>query len=161
MPKGSDQQQVKAFIEDMARKLEATGAPWIAGAIVGFLCITPASDASQAELADQLGTSVAAISAMVRRLCREGTLERVVVPGQRAARYRLVPGSYLARLDAAAQSARELVQLAEWGLALQGAAITPGKSYLREFRDINKALGGKINELRDEQGRRAHQVRGR
>jgi hypothetical protein len=156
-----DQQQVNAFIEDMARKLEASGAPWVAGAIVGYLCVAPTPDASQAELADQLGSSVAAISAMVRRLCREGTLERVVVPGQRAARYRLVPGSYLARLDAAAQAAGELVQLAERGLALHGAAISPGKSYLREFRDINKALGVKINELRGQHAAPARRLRGR
>jgi biotin operon repressor len=143
----------------MARQLEATGTPWIAGAIVGYLCVASDSEASQSELAEQLGSSVAAISAMVRRLCREGTLERVVVPGERAARYRLVPGSYLARLDAAVQASHDLVELADRGLALQGSTVNAGKSYLHEFRDLNKALGGKIADLRDEYTDRARRLR--
>jgi hypothetical protein len=151
----------KAFIEDMARALEAAGTPWIAGAIVGYLCVAPTSEASQAELADHLGSSVAAISAMVRRLTREGTLERVVVPGQRAARYRLVAGSYLARLDAAVQASSELADLAERGLALPGPTVGPGRAYLTEFRDLNRALGAKIAELRTAYGDRSRRARRR
>jgi biotin operon repressor len=149
----------RAFIEDMARALEATGTPWIAGAIVGYLCVVPDADASQAELADQLGSSVAAISAMVRRLTREGTIERVVVPGQRAARYRLVPGSYLARLDAAVQASQQLVALADRGLALPGPTVSPGRAYLHEFRDLNDELGAMIAELRAAHGDRARKAR--
>ena len=149
----------KAFIEDMARALEASGTPWIAGAIVGYLCVVPEAEASQAELADQLGSSVAAISAMVRRLTREGTIERVVVPGQRAAHYRVVPGSYLARLDAAVHASEELVRLAERGLALPGPTVGPGRAYLHEFRDLNKAFGAKIAELRTAYADRARRAR--
>lgn len=138
----------KAFIEDMARALESAGTPWIAGAIVGYLCVVPEAEASQAELAERLGSSIAAISSMVRRLTREGTLERVVVPGQRSAHYRVVPGSYLTRLDMAVRTSEELVQLAERGLALPGPTVGPGRAYLHEFRDLNKALGAKIAELR-------------
>src|SRR2546421_221818 len=145
--KSRDAEEVRAFIQDMARALESTGTPWIAGAIVGYLCVAPGCEASQAELAEQLGSSVAAISAMVRALSREGTIERVVVPGQRAAHYRLVPGSYLARLDAAVQASAELVALAERGLALPGPTVGPGRAYLHEFRDLNKEMGVKIAEV--------------
>ena len=149
----------KAFIEDMARALEAAGTPWIAGAIVGYLCVVPSAEASQAELADQLGSSVAAISAMVRRLTHEGMVERVVVPGQRAAHYRVVPGSYLARLDAAVAASEQLARLAERGLALPGATVGPGRAYLHEFRDLNKALGAKIAELRKDYADRPRRAR--
>jgi hypothetical protein len=152
--KSRDLEGEKAFIEDMARRLEEHGTPWIAGAIVGYLCVSP-----EAELAEELGSSVAAISAMVRRLCREGTLERVVVPGQRAARYRLTPGSYLTRLHVAVKAAAELVELADRGLAMPGPSVTAGKAYLREFRDINGALRDKITELIDEYSYRARRSR--
>jgi DNA-binding MarR family transcriptional regulator len=157
--KSRDLEGEKAFIEDMARRLEEHGTPWIAGAIVGYLCVSPEAEASQAELAEELGSSVAAISAMVRRLCREGTLERVVVPGQRAARYRLTPGSYLTRLHVAVKAAAELVELADRGLAMPGPSVTAGKAYLREFRDINATLCDKITELIDEYSYRARRSR--
>jgi DNA-binding MarR family transcriptional regulator len=153
---GADRERKRTFIQDMARQLEATGTPWIGGAIVGYLCVADESAATQAELADELGSSVAAISAMVGRLSREGILERVIVPGQRAARYRLVPGSYVARLHAAVEGSRVLVELAERGLALQGAA---GSAYLKEFRDINLAFGEKIADVIDEFGDRARRLR--
>lgn len=156
---GRDREREKAFIEDMARQLESHGTPWIAGAIVGYLCVSPESEASQAELASELGSSVAAISAMVRRLCREGTLERVVVPGQRAARYRLTPGSYMVRLHVAVKGAAELVELAEQGLAIPGPDVTVGKAYLREFRDLNLALQEKMSELIDDYTDRARRIR--
>jgi DNA-binding MarR family transcriptional regulator len=157
--KARDVEREKAFIEDMARRLESHGTPWIAGAIVGYLCVTPESEASQARLAEELGSSVAAISAMVRRLCREGTLERVVVPGQRAAHYRLTPGSYVTRLHAAVKDAAELVELADRGLGLPGLDVTAGRAYLREFRELNMALHDKIADVIDEHADRARRLR--
>jgi DNA-binding Lrp family transcriptional regulator len=156
-----DVEREKAFIDDMARRLEAHGTPWIAGAIVGYLCVSSEAEASQAVLADELGSSVAAISAMVRRLCREGTLERVVVPGERAARYRLTPGSYVTRLHSAVKASAELVELAERGLAMPGPDVTAGKAYLREFRDINLGLLDKMTELLEEYANRSSRSRRR
>ncbi len=79
------------FVEDMGLLYEDEGLPPMAGRLMGWLLICDPSHQTAAELAEVLGASGGSISQTTRLLIQLGFLDRIAIPGQRSAAFRLRP----------------------------------------------------------------------
>ncbi|WP_062077572.1 GbsR/MarR family transcriptional regulator [Demequina globuliformis] len=77
------------FVARVAAYWERGGLTHAAGTILGHLMVCEPADPTQAELADALGLSAGSVSTQLSQLQAIGMVERVRVPGERAAHYQL------------------------------------------------------------------------
>jgi len=108
----------RVFVEDVAVVMEREGLPRMAGRIVARLLLAEPDHRSFQELRDELGASMGSISTMIRLLQQLNFVERVSVPGEGRARYRLRPHVWAARMEANTKKATQFRLLTERGLEL-------------------------------------------
>jgi DNA-binding transcriptional regulator GbsR (MarR family) len=84
-----DEEQVRAFVEQLALTFADYGFPRMASRVLVTLMAAEEEALTAAELAERLEVSPAAISGAVRYLIRVGMLQRVPARGSRRDRYRL------------------------------------------------------------------------
>ncbi len=80
---------LQQFVEDMGLCYEEEGLPPMAGRLAGWLLVCDPPNQTAAELAAGLGASAGSISSMTRMLIQCGLVEKVALPGQRVAAYRI------------------------------------------------------------------------
>ena len=124
-----------AYVERLARALEASGESRITGRIYAHLATSDAHYMSLQQLADELGVSRGSVSMNTRRLIQLELLERVAVPGARGDHYGLTAAGTDGLIERMARVARELAALADEGVQLQKGTVTPGVQSLKALRE--------------------------
>lgn len=105
------------FVEDLGLFFEQSGAPRSAGRLLGWLIVCDPPEQSAEDLARALRASSGGISTNTRMLMRGGYVERVGVPGDRRAFYRVRPNAWNAIFDERQASLVRLREIAENGAA--------------------------------------------
>ena len=153
-PNGAPSPEIRQFVEDLGLQYESDGIPRMAGRLVGWLHICEPPQQTASELAEALGASAGSISSATRTLIQIGILERVGVPGQRSAAFRLVGCPGTSHLRWAFAGTRERRQLVERGVELvegQGAeAATRLRAHLEFLRFIERELPSLIERWEEE-----------
>ncbi len=110
----------RQFIEDMGIRYEQEGFPPMAGRLAGWLLLCEPPHQTAGELAKVLGASPGSISAMTRLLTQCGMVERVGVPGQRTAAYRIKTGAATEIMSGWLEKTRAMRELLDRGRDLAG-----------------------------------------
>jgi DNA-binding transcriptional regulator GbsR (MarR family) len=145
------------FIEDMGLRYEEEGFPRMAGRLTGWLLVCDPPHQSAGELADVLGASPSSISSVTRFLVQCGLVERIGVPGERSARFRIRPGAWSEIMAGWLQKTRKMRELAEHGLELLAGRPPEVRTRLVELRDFHRFMEQGLPHLFDDwrRGRRA------
>jgi DNA-binding MarR family transcriptional regulator len=112
----------KQYIEDMALVFESFGVPRMASRVWAQLWVTPEPHLAPAQLEEQLAASTGAVSTALRYLLDLGIIDRVRVEGERRAYYRASTAAMERLFLRRTAGARELIRLADRGLAEFGDA---------------------------------------
>lgn len=90
-PKHDRDRRITEFIERYGSQIEKNGGPAMAGRILAQLLVSDEPVLSSADIADALQTSSGTVSTNTRLLMHFGWVERVRMPGQRGAFFRIPP----------------------------------------------------------------------
>lgn len=101
-----------------------------ASRIHGLMIIADEAEFTQAELAERLGASHAAVSPAVRQLIEAGYVERFRTPGVRSDQFRLLDIELGSLLHAASLNLQAQVEHLDRGRALPGPHISGGRAHL-------------------------------
>lgn len=147
----------RVWVEELAMLLERQGGggfPRTAGRVLALMLVSREATMTQADLAESLSVSQAAVSPAVRFLIDAGYLERTRTPGVRREQYRLREQSWAQVLHASALSVDTLVRHLQRGLDLPGPDISAGRAHLvrlaalyETMRDLLEEAAGRVDEL--------------
>jgi DNA-binding MarR family transcriptional regulator len=129
--------ELAAYVEDVALFFEAGGLPRIAGRILGFLLVCDPPYRSAAELAEALGASKGSISTSLRLLQTGALIERVPLPGERATYYQVDSTGFERRFEAMTSTLGAFLPIADRGLALLKGEPAERQRPLRELRALH------------------------
>ena len=124
------------FVEEIGLFFEENGLPRMAGRILGWLLICDPPSQTSSQLAEGLQASKGSISTMTRMLIQFGLIERVGLPGERRAYFRIKPGAWGQVLRGRMAQITAMRQLADRGLDLLDGATPERKQRLEEMRDL-------------------------
>lgn len=128
--------ELQQYIEEYGMFAAATGLPRMAGKILGWLmvCNPPYQTAEEIEMA--LGASKGTVSTMTRLLMQIGFIEKVGIPGQRRAHYRLKVDAWTQVITNEFSMMRSLRNLAERGLALLAGTPPENQQRLQDMQEV-------------------------
>lgn len=132
-----DQEQrdrVLHFVERIGLYMEEAGLPRMAGRVLGWLLISDPPVQSSAQLVDALDASKGSISTNTRLLMGTGLIERVAMPGERGAYFRVRQSAWSQLLERKVTQIRHFRELCDEGLGLELGAVS--RSNLRQVRDF-------------------------
>jgi len=131
------QEEVKKFVEEVGIVFEQTGLPRMAGRIFGWLLISDPPYQSPSELAEALMASRGSISTMTRLLTQLGLIERLGMPGERHAHFRIGSDAWKHLMGRGLEDEiRMFRQLAQRGLATLANQTHPSRKWLEEMHDV-------------------------
>ena len=132
-------EQERRFIENLSILLEGMGESRMAGRIFAALMLTEHSETSSSELAKTLGISNSSVSIATRDLIAHGLIERVGVPGERQAYFRVnSDASELALfIIEAGRQMRKIEQMIAWG---QELVKDKDPSVIKRFEGLRELL---------------------
>lgn len=143
---------LRQFIEDVGLWYEKEGFPRMAGRLAGWLLICEPPHQTAGELADVLEASPGSISAMTRILVQCGLVERIAVPGQRSACYRIRPGTWSEVMRGWLEKTRKMRELAERGIELLEGHDSESRDRLFELRDFHAFVERELPPLLERWG---------
>lgn len=123
------------FAEELGLLWETSGAPRMAGRVLGWLLVCDPAEQTAAELAHALSASKGSISTTTRSLIAVGLIEKVAIPGQRSARLRITPGAWSRVLHAKVAAMTRFREMAERGLDALPADDAERRARLQEMHD--------------------------
>lgn len=112
----------EAYVGQVAAYWERGGLTPAAGLLLGHLTVCEPAAQTQAALASALRISTGSVSTQLRQLIQIGMVERVRLPGERAARYQLPVNMWTELMASEDQRIAGLRALAD-----AGAAVTPSE----------------------------------
>ena len=139
--------EIRQFIEDMGIRYEQEGFPPMAGRMAGWLLLCEPAHQTAGELARELDASPGSISAMTRLLTQCGMVERVGVPGQRTAAYRIKTGAASEIMSGWLEKTRAMRALLERGLDLGAELGEDARRRLQEQRDFHAFIERELPPL--------------
>jgi len=128
--------QVHEFVEGIGELFAGMGQQRIAGRLLGWLLVCDPPHQSADELARVIGASKASISITVRLLIAAGMVERIGVPGQRRAHYRLRPTCWTTDVREKLGRITAMRAVAEQGLRALAGAPRERRRRLQDMRDF-------------------------
>ncbi|EDM76107.1 hypothetical protein PPSIR1_31268 [Plesiocystis pacifica SIR-1] len=141
--------ELSAYIEDVALFWEKQGLPRIAGRIVALLLVCDPPQRSATQIATELGVSKGSVSSMTRLLLASGTIEAVALPGDRATYFRLTADSLERKFSRRLESMIGFRRLAERGLALMEDTPPEQRARLRRVAALYTFLERELPLLLD------------
>lgn len=126
----------EAFIETVGEFFSRLGHQRIAGRLLGWLLICDPPHQSATDLADAIGASKGSISINLRLLIASDLVERIGVPGERRAFYRLRPTAWTQDLNSKVAQLTELRRIAESGLDVLADAPPERRKRLEGMRAL-------------------------
>jgi len=142
-----DEQEVRRFVEVMARLWADWGFPRMAARVLMALMAADEEALTAAELGERLGVSPAAISGGVRYLAQLGLIVREPVPGSRRDGYRL-PGDAWYQVGAVKNGFYKVV-VDQAGDGLRALGPGPAHDRIADMRDFFQFLMGEIDGMLD------------
>ena len=139
----------KAFVERVGEFFSRLGHQRIAGRLIGWLLISEPEHQSAAELVEVVSASKASISINLRLLMAAGLVERIGVPGERRAYYRLRPIAWTRDWDTKLGQIAELRRIADSGLELLKDEPAPRGKRLQGMRDYYAFMGRELPPVID------------
>ncbi|GAB4084845.1 hypothetical protein GCM10028784_14750 [Myceligenerans cantabricum] len=138
---------MRQFVEDMGLVLESAGLPRAAGRILGHLlaCDPPGQQAQQIE--EALEASSGSVSTNLRMLVQLGFVEKIAVPGDRRAHYRVGPEAWDAVISDQLRVSGALRRVAEKGLEVLSGAPEEDRRRLQDTVDFFTFLEKHLPEL--------------
>jgi DNA-binding transcriptional regulator GbsR (MarR family) len=124
------------FVEDVGLAFEASGTSRMTGRMLGWLLVCDPPHQSAEQLAEGLQASSGSVSTTARLLIRMGFVERVGLPGDRKAYYKLRPDAWGASLEQSQAEMSGFRALAEKGLTAIGDASDSRRRRLEEMREL-------------------------
>ena len=124
------------FVEDMGLGFERSGGSRMAGRLLGWLSVCEPDQQSAEQLAAALPASTGSISTTSRQLISMGFVERVGLPGDRKAYYRLRDHAFAASLEAGQADMTSYRELAEKGLAALADSSDSRRHRLEQMREL-------------------------
>ncbi|MFK7848943.1 MAG: GbsR/MarR family transcriptional regulator [Rhodothermales bacterium] len=133
-------EDLQSFVERMGLAMERSGASRTFGRILGLL-IFAEEPLSLNEMADILRVSKASVSTNARLCEQTGLLLRISIPGDRRTYYEILPGAFEISLTHSLYRLKEMVDVAEDGLAALNETHPKARSRLEEMHDLYTFLG--------------------
>lgn len=124
----------QGYLERWGMLFELLGATRMMGRILGWLLVCDPPEQSAADIAEAVGASAGSVSTTTRALTQAGMIERLGIPGERRAHFRVrsgVWGQLLRKRMSYIVSMRDLV---EEGLELGSERSEERRLRLRELR---------------------------
>jgi DNA-binding transcriptional regulator GbsR (MarR family) len=133
----------------MGLRYEEDGLPPMAGRVAGWLLVCDPPHQTAGELAEVLGASAGSVSSMTRLLIQCGLVERVAVPGQRAATFRIRPQVPLEIMRRWLDGQTRKREILEGGLAALADAPPHQRERLEEQHRFHRFLEREVPLLID------------
>ncbi|WP_084128751.1 GbsR/MarR family transcriptional regulator [Demequina sp. NBRC 110055] len=111
----------EAYVRQVAAYWESGGLTHAAGLILGYLSVCEPAAQTQAQVASALRLSAGSVSTQLRQLTPVGMVERVRLPGERAARYQVPQDMWTEIMGTEDQRIAGLRALADAGAAVMPA----------------------------------------
>jgi DNA-binding transcriptional regulator GbsR (MarR family) len=112
------QQALHHYIEKWGMTFEHLGASRMGGKILGWLLISDPPHQTAKQISDAIGASLASVSTTSRTLTQAALIERVGIPGERSAHFRVSQGMWARLMRYRLGRIAEMIGLAEEGLSL-------------------------------------------
>lgn len=141
-----DQEQVRAFVEQLALTFTDWGFPRMPSRVLVTLMAADSDALTAAELGERLGVSAAAISGAVRYLMHVGLLQRVPTPGSRRDRYRLPADPWYESASLKDGFMGQVVAVSGEGVKALGADTEAGRR-IERMRDFFAFVQGELGDL--------------
>jgi DNA-binding transcriptional regulator GbsR (MarR family) len=142
-----EEARVHEFVESIGELFARVGQQRIAGRLLGWLLVCDPLHQSADELARVTGASKASISITLRLLIAAGMVERIGVPGQRRAHYRLRPACWTTDLREKLGRVTAMREVAEQGLEALSGAPRHRRQRLQDMRDFYAFFEGEFPAL--------------
>lgn len=139
--------ELRQFVQDMGLRYEEEGFPPMAGRMAGWLLVCDPPHQTAGELAAALGASPGSISTVTRMLVQCGLVQRVAVPGQRTAAYRIRSRASSEVLRRVLERAHVMTGLLKRGLDILADAPEERRERLRDQHDFHQFLERAIPAL--------------
>lgn len=126
-------EHLQGYLERWGMLFELLGATRMMGRILGWLLVCDPPEQSAGDIAEAVGASAGSVSTTTRALTQAGMVERLGIPGERSAHFRVrsgVWGQLLRKRMSYIVSMRDLV---EEGLELGGERSEESRLRLREL----------------------------
>ena len=133
-------EELQNFVEKMGLAMERLGATRTFGRILALLIVAE-DPLSLTQMAEILRVSKASISTNARLCEQTGLVLRVSLPGDRRTYYEILPGAFEMSLSRRLYSLREMIDLAEEGLAALDESHPKARVRLEELHDLYTFLG--------------------
>jgi DNA-binding transcriptional regulator GbsR (MarR family) len=111
-------QALHHYVEKWGMTFEHLGATRMAGKILGWLLISDPPHQTAKQISEAIGASLASVSTSSRALTQAALIERVGIPGERSAHFRVSPGMWARLMRYRLGRIAEMIELAEEGLSL-------------------------------------------
>jgi DNA-binding transcriptional regulator GbsR (MarR family) len=121
--------ELMQYVEQWGMLLEQLGATRMMGKVLGWLLVSDPPEQTAKEIADAVGASISSVSTVTRALTQSAFAERVGIPGERSAHFRVRPGMWSQLIR------RRMGHLAAMRrLADEGMTLAPSKNWERTLR---------------------------
>jgi len=140
-------ERLRAFVERIGEFFAKAGHQRIAGRVLGWLLVCDPPHQSADDLQRLTHASKASISISLRVLTAIDLVERVGVPGERKAHYRIRPGAWTTDLRGKLSQFTALRQLADEGLAALDGVPASRRERLEGMRDLYQFFEREFPEL--------------
>ena len=141
-----DQEQVRAFVEQLALTLTDYGFPRMPSRVLVTLMAADEDGLTAAQLGERLGVSPAAISGAVRYLIHVGLLQRLPTPGSRRDRYRLPADPWYESASMQDAFMGQVVSVSDDGVKALGADTAAGRR-MERMRDFFAFIQREVGDL--------------
>lgn len=152
-PKRPSRDEMLEFVEKWGWLFERFGATRMAGRVHGWLLVCDPPRQTAREIAEALGVSIGSISTATRHLAEASLIEKVGVPGERSAYFRIVPGECKQLLQIRLGHFGVMRQLTAVGIDLLSGARTEEVDLLEEVHDFSIFMEREIPALLERWGR--------
>jgi len=142
------------YLEKWGMRFEHLGGTRMMGRVLGWLLICDPPHQTAKEVAKALGVSIGSISITTRGLEQFGMIERIGIPGERSAHFRIAPGVWVRMMRIRLDHLNGMRELAEEGMGLFPGRHRKVTRRLREIRDYCAFMSEEIPPLLEQWERR-------
>jgi DNA-binding transcriptional regulator GbsR (MarR family) len=135
------------FVDGMGLVFSEVGGSRMMGRIIGFLLVCDPPHQSEPQLCARLAASKGAVNTITRQLVRNGMLERVVIPGERATFLRIRGDAWSHMLRQRFVVVHTMQRMARDGLETLAGAPDERRARLQQFHDFYDFMAREIEPL--------------
>jgi hypothetical protein len=124
---------IAQYLEEWGMLFENFGSTRMMGKALGWLLICSPPHQTAKEIAHAIGGSISSVSTATRTLTQAGMLERIGLPGERSAHFRLRPGTWAQLLRIRLNRMIDMGELVERGFTFLDSSSSSDSARLQEL----------------------------